>query len=80
MITAINAMNTATQTLQGLSGAGAGNRATSASGSSAQPTPFSELLTDAVGQAGPALSSLFPKPMAHGTPVGSENSVGRRER
>jgi len=50
MLTAINAMTTATQALQGLSGAGAGNSATSTGGSSAQPIPFSELLTDAVGQ------------------------------
>jgi flagellar hook-basal body complex protein FliE len=50
MITAINPMTTATQALQGLSGAGAGNSVTSTGGSGAQPTPFSELLTDAVGQ------------------------------
>ena len=49
MIPAINSMNTVTQALQGLSGAGAGKGATLTGGSGA-PTPFSELLTDAVGQ------------------------------
>jgi flagellar hook-basal body complex protein FliE len=50
MIPAISSMTTATQALQGLSGTGAGTAATSMSGTSASPTPFSELLTDAVGQ------------------------------
>jgi flagellar hook-basal body complex protein FliE len=48
MLTPINPMNMATQALQGLSGTPAS--ATSTGGSSAQPTPFSDLLTDAVGQ------------------------------
>jgi flagellar hook-basal body complex protein FliE len=43
-------MTTAAQALQGLSGTGAGAGATSAGGSEAASTPFSELLTDAVGQ------------------------------
>jgi flagellar hook-basal body complex protein FliE len=46
MLTAINPMTTAAQALQGLSGAGAQTAATSA----APPTPFGDLLTDAVGQ------------------------------
>jgi flagellar hook-basal body complex protein FliE len=50
MLTPINPMTTATQALQGLSGAGAQTAASSTSGSGAQPTPFSDLLTDAVGQ------------------------------
>ena len=50
MIPAISSMTSATQALQGLSGAGAGNAATSIGSSGASPTPFSELLTDAVGQ------------------------------
>ncbi len=50
MIPAINPMTTATQALQGLSGIGSGTAATSTSGSGAASTPFSELLTDAVGQ------------------------------
>jgi len=43
-------MTTATQTLNGLSGAGAGAGSALSGASSAQPTPFSDLLTDAVGQ------------------------------
>jgi flagellar hook-basal body complex protein FliE len=50
MIPAINSMTSATQAMQGLTGAGAGKAATSTGGSDASPTPFSELLTDAVGQ------------------------------
>jgi flagellar hook-basal body complex protein FliE len=50
MIPAINTMTTATQAMQGLTGAGAGNAAPLNGGSGASPTPFSELLTDAVGQ------------------------------
>jgi flagellar hook-basal body complex protein FliE len=50
MLTAINPMTSATQALQGLSSAGAQTTATSTNGSGAQPTPFSDLLTDAVGQ------------------------------
>jgi flagellar hook-basal body complex protein FliE len=50
MIPAINPITTAGQALQGLTGAGTGNSATLTVGSGAQPTPFSELLTDAVGQ------------------------------
>ena len=50
MIPAISSMTSATQALQGLSCAGAGNAATSIGSSGASPTPFSELLTDAVGQ------------------------------
>jgi flagellar hook-basal body complex protein FliE len=46
MIPAINPMTTATQALQGLSGIGSGTAATSTGAS----TPFSELLSDAVGQ------------------------------
>jgi len=43
-------MTTATQALQGLSGIGSGTAATSTGSSGAASTPFSELLTDAVGQ------------------------------
>jgi flagellar hook-basal body complex protein FliE len=43
-------MTTATQALQGLSGLGSGASPTSAGSSGAASTPFSELLTDAVGQ------------------------------
>ena len=50
MIPAINSMTSATQAMQGLSGAGAGKAASLTGSSDAQPTPFSELLTDAVGQ------------------------------
>jgi flagellar hook-basal body complex protein FliE len=50
MIPAINPMTTATQALQGLSGIGSGTAATSTGSSGAASTPFSELLTDAVGQ------------------------------
>ena len=50
MIPAINSMSSATHAMQGLTGAGAGNAATSVGGSGASSTPFSELLTDAVGQ------------------------------
>jgi flagellar hook-basal body complex protein FliE len=48
MLTSINPMTTATQALQGLSGAG--EITSSTGGSGVQPTPFSDLLTDAVGQ------------------------------
>ncbi|HEY1210948.1 MAG TPA: flagellar hook-basal body complex protein FliE [Terracidiphilus sp.] len=50
MLTPINPINTATQAVQGLIGYGAGNSATLTGGSVAAPTPFSDLLTDAVGQ------------------------------
>jgi flagellar hook-basal body complex protein FliE len=50
MIPAINSMTTATQAIQGLSGIGVGKAPTLSGGSGASPTPFSELLTDAVGQ------------------------------
>jgi flagellar hook-basal body complex protein FliE len=50
MISAINSMTTAAQSLQGVSGSGAGKAATSSGGSDAATTPFSELLTNAVGQ------------------------------
>jgi len=54
MISAISPMTSATQALQGLANAGgsaAGLPTGSLGGvSSASPTPFSELLTDAVGQ------------------------------
>jgi flagellar hook-basal body complex protein FliE len=50
MLTPINPIISAAQSLQGISGADAGAAATSAGGSGAQPTPFSDLLTDAVGQ------------------------------
>ncbi len=50
MIPAINSMISATQAMQGLSGADAGKAASLTGSSGAQPTPFSELLTDAVGQ------------------------------
>jgi flagellar hook-basal body complex protein FliE len=41
---------TAAQSLPGLSGTGGETAATSTAGSAAAPTPFSDLLTDAVGQ------------------------------
>ncbi len=50
MLTPINPMTTATQALQGLSGLGSGASPTSEGSSGAASTPFSELLTDAVGQ------------------------------
>jgi flagellar hook-basal body complex protein FliE len=50
MLTPINPMTTAAQALQGLSGASAQTAASSTGGSGAASTPFSELLTDAVGQ------------------------------
>ena len=50
MIPAISSMTSATQALQGLSGAGAEKAASLTGSSGTQPTPFSELLTDAVGQ------------------------------
>ena len=49
MLTAITSMTTATQALPSFAGAGAGKAAV-ATGSSAAATPFSDLLTDAVGQ------------------------------
>jgi flagellar hook-basal body complex protein FliE len=45
----INPMTAATQALTALSGAGAGTSATSA-GAGAAATPFSDLMTDAIGQ------------------------------
>ena len=50
MITAINPMTTAAHALQGLSGAGAQSSASSIGGQGEASTPFSDLLTDAVGQ------------------------------
>jgi len=50
MIPAISSMTTATQALQGLSGTGAETAASLTGSSGAQPTPFSDLLTDAIGQ------------------------------
>jgi len=50
MLTPISSVNTTTQAVQGLTGYSAGNSATPAGGSGAASTPFSELLTDAVGQ------------------------------
>jgi len=50
MLTPISSVNTTTQAVQGLTGYGVGSYATPAGGSGASPTPFSELLTDAVGQ------------------------------
>jgi flagellar hook-basal body complex protein FliE len=50
MITAINSMTAAAQALQGLNGAAAQPGATSTGGQGAASTPFSDLLTDAVGQ------------------------------
>jgi flagellar hook-basal body complex protein FliE len=43
-------MTAATQAPQGLAGAGAQTAAASTSGSGSTPSPFSDLLTDAVGQ------------------------------
>jgi len=43
-------MTTETQAFQGLAGASAQTGATSAGGSGTTPSPFSDLLTDAVGQ------------------------------
>jgi flagellar hook-basal body complex protein FliE len=50
MITAINPMTAATQAMPALSGAGAQSGLSSSSGQGAASTPFSDLLTDAVGQ------------------------------
>ncbi|MGA3371110.1 MAG: flagellar hook-basal body complex protein FliE [Terracidiphilus sp.] len=50
MIPALNPMTTVTQTLPALSGLGAQTDATSTGGPAGAPTPFSDLLTDAVGQ------------------------------
>jgi len=50
MISAISPMTSAAQSLQGLTGAGVSTGGASASLTQAAPTPFSELLTDAVGQ------------------------------
>ncbi len=50
MISAISPMTSAAQALQGLRGAGGTNSTSTAGASDASPTPFSELLTDAVGQ------------------------------
>jgi flagellar hook-basal body complex protein FliE len=46
----MNPMIAAAQSLPDLSGAGTGTAATSTAGLGAAPTPFSDLLTDAVGQ------------------------------
>lgn len=50
MISGINAMTTATHAFEGLAGAGAQSTATSPSSSEPAASPFSDLLTDAVGQ------------------------------
>jgi flagellar hook-basal body complex protein FliE len=50
MFNPINSITTAAQALQGLSGANAGNPAISGNSSGVAPTPFADLLTDAVGQ------------------------------
>jgi flagellar hook-basal body complex protein FliE len=50
MLTPISPLTIASQALQGLTGAGAQTAAASTVGSGAEPTPFSDLLTDAVGQ------------------------------
>ncbi len=50
MIPAMNLMTAASQSLPALSGAGTGEAATSTSSPGVSPTPFSDLLTDAVGQ------------------------------
>jgi flagellar hook-basal body complex protein FliE len=50
MISAIHSMTTAAQSIEGLSGAGTGASSALSGSSAAQPTPFSDLLTDAVGQ------------------------------
>ena len=50
MLTPINPMTAAAQVLQGLSGADTGAAAKMTGSSDAASTPFSELLTDAVGQ------------------------------
>jgi flagellar hook-basal body complex protein FliE len=50
MIPAIGSMTDAAQQMQGLSGAGAGAGSALTGVSAAQPTPFADLLTDAVGQ------------------------------
>lgn len=50
MISAINSMTAATHALDGISDAGAQSSAASTNGSSSEASPFSDLLTDAVGQ------------------------------
>jgi flagellar hook-basal body complex protein FliE len=50
MITAVNSMTAATQALGGLTSAGAQSSATSTGVSGTAASPFSDLLTDAVGQ------------------------------
>jgi flagellar hook-basal body complex protein FliE len=52
MLSAIGSMTSATQSLQNLGNLGASKAGATAgaSGTEASPTPFSELLTDAVGQ------------------------------
>ena len=50
MISAISPMTSAAQALQGLNGTGASTISSAAGVPGASPTPFSELLTDAVGQ------------------------------
>jgi flagellar hook-basal body complex protein FliE len=50
MSIAMNSIISTAQALQGASGAGSGTAAIAQSASTAQPTPFGDLLTDAVGQ------------------------------
>ena len=50
MISAISPMTSAAQALQGLANAGVSTSGLSSGATGASPTPFSELLTDAVGQ------------------------------
>jgi len=50
MISAINSMTAATHALNGLSSAGAQTSAASTIGSGSAASPFSDLLTDSVGQ------------------------------
>ena len=50
MLTPINFSSAATQAMQGLTGAGAQTSSALTGGAGATPTPFSDLLTDAVGQ------------------------------
>ncbi|MGA2350758.1 MAG: flagellar hook-basal body complex protein FliE [Terracidiphilus sp.] len=50
MLAPINPMTAASQALQGLSGAGTHTAFPAMGGSGAQPTPFADLMTDAIGQ------------------------------
>lgn len=50
MLTPISPMTLATQALQGLTSAGAQPASASTAAAGVAPTPFSDLLTDAVGQ------------------------------